>query len=159
LLGRRLADIGQIDRTQELVGPPARASGLQTDARLTDPTYQRLGYEPILEQAGDARARLWVRLSEVEQSLDLVLRAGGPGQIRAPSAQRVSSTGHADIETPRGAASLRLTLVDGQVMDVSVDPPSQQLATLVQPVARNRELADALLGVASLDLSPWELAR
>jgi Ni,Fe-hydrogenase III large subunit len=159
LLRRRLDHIGPIDRAEDLVGPVARACGLQTDARLTDPAYARLGYEPILEHAGDASARLWVRLAEVEQSLDLALAARGFGQIGAPSMRRISATGHADVETPRGAASLRVTLVDGQVADVNVDLPSDRLATLVEPIARDREVADALLGVASLDLSPWELAR
>jgi Ni,Fe-hydrogenase III large subunit len=73
--------------------------------------------------------------------------------------QRVSATGQADIETPRGAASLTLSVVEGQVADVTVEAPSQLLATLVESLARDRELADALLGVASLDLSPWELAQ
>jgi NADH-quinone oxidoreductase subunit D len=112
-----------------------------------------------VEQAGDASARLWVRLAEVEQSLDLVLRAGGPGPLSAPSVQRVSATGQSDFETPRGAASLSLRLVDGDIVAVAVDIPSMRLASLVEPITRDRELADALLGVASLDLSPWELAR
>jgi Ni,Fe-hydrogenase III large subunit len=159
LLRRRLDNIGRVDRAEDLVGPVARACGLQVDGRVTDPTYQRLGYQPIVEQSGDASARLWVRLAEVEQSLDLALAAGGPGLISAPSVQRISATGQADVETPRGAASLRVALVDGQVVDVTVDPPSDRLATLVERVTRDREVADALLGVASLDLSPWELAR
>jgi Ni,Fe-hydrogenase III large subunit len=159
LLRRRLADVGRIYPVEDLVGPVARASGLQSDARVSDPTYKRLGYEPIVEQDGDARARLWLRLAEVEQSLDLVLAARGSGQISAPSVRRVSATGQADIETPRGAASLTLSVVEGQVADVTVEVPSQRLAALIESIARDRELADALLGVASLDLSPWELAH
>jgi len=52
-----------------------------------------------------------------------------------------------------------LTLVDGDIVDVRIDTPSNRLAALVETVTRDRELADALLGVASLDLSPWELAQ
>ncbi len=100
-----------------------------------------------------------VRLAEVQQSIDLLLAAGGPGPRNAPPARQLSGRGQAEIETPRGRAALSLTLVDGDIVDVRIDTPSNRLAALVETVTRDRELADALFGVASLDLSPWELAQ
>jgi Ni,Fe-hydrogenase III large subunit len=159
LLSRRLAAVGRIEPARQVTGPVARACGQEIDARSDDPAYVQLGFQPIVEQAGDASARLWVRLAEVEQSLQIMSEAGSPGRISPPSIPRVSGAGRAEIETPRGAASLTLTLVHGQVTHVRVDTPSMRLAALVEPVTRDRELAGALLGVASLDLSPWELAQ
>jgi Ni,Fe-hydrogenase III large subunit len=63
------------------------------------------------------------------------------------------------VETPRGAATLRIQLDGGYVTQAELWSPSQRLAELISPVSEGRELADALLGIASLDLSPWELGR
>jgi len=45
------------------------------------------------------------------------------------------------------------------VQDAMLDTPSLHNETLVTTVAEGREMADALVGVASLDLSPWEMDR
>jgi Ni,Fe-hydrogenase III large subunit len=63
------------------------------------------------------------------------------------------------VETPRGTARLRLTLENGVVSDLSLDTPSTRHMGLIRAVVEQRELADALVGVASLDLSPWEVVR
>jgi Ni,Fe-hydrogenase III large subunit len=70
-----------------------------------------------------------------------------------------TGTGRASVETPRGRASLALTLAEGQVLDISLEVPSSANVHLVSGVAVGHELADGLLGIASLDLSPWELDR
>jgi hypothetical protein len=45
------------------------------------------------------------------------------------------------------------------VEDVELDTSSARHLGLVESVAEQHELADALVGVASLDLSPWEVTR
>jgi Ni,Fe-hydrogenase III large subunit len=52
-----------------------------------------------------------------------------------------------------------VTLAEGQVLDISLEVPSSANLLLVDGVAVGHELADGLLGIASLDLSPWELDR
>ena len=55
------------------VGPMARASGLLEDVRLfSDEVYQKIGFKPITEEAGDCYARVAVRLREIIQSLEII---------------------------------------------------------------------------------------
>jgi ech hydrogenase subunit E len=55
------------------VGPTARGSGVAVDIRQTNyATYKELGFEPVVETAGDSYARTLVRLRETYQSLELV---------------------------------------------------------------------------------------
>lgn len=58
------------------VGPTARASGVAIDIRQTGyAAYKEVGFEPIVETAGDSYARTIVRLREIYQSLELMHRA------------------------------------------------------------------------------------
>jgi Ni,Fe-hydrogenase III large subunit len=50
-------------------------------------------------------------------------------------------------------------LAHGEVRDVTLETPSMHHLRLVTSVAEGQEVADALAGVASLDLSPWEADR
>ena len=153
---RRLRGVGVVGQgiAAELGGPVARAAGQARDARMDDPAYRELGFHPLAVDGGDALARLRLRLAELEQSLDLLLTGSAEGVV--PLA---TSTHQATIETPRGAATLRIQVDSGQVTHAELWSPSQRLAELIGPVAEGRELADALLGIASLDISPWELDR
>ena len=67
----RLIGTGTLDRaTVEAyggVGPVARGSGVSTDARFERPygAYDRVGFEVITRDAGDAMARVEVRFGEL----------------------------------------------------------------------------------------------
>ena len=118
-----------------------------------------MGFEPVVRDGDDALSRLRVRLSEVEQSLDLVGKVGET-TVPEPAADiDLLQEGSAKVETPRGAATLRVTLDRGAVEGVELDTPSARHLGLVEDVAEQQELADALVAVASLDLSPWGVAR
>ena len=68
-------------------------------------------------------------------------------------------TGEATLETPRGPATINIEIASGQITRAHLSSPSQRLVQLIPAVAEGHELADALLGVASLDISPWEIDR
>lgn len=159
LLGPRLRGIGRLasGAIAEAGGPLARAAGQARDARLQDAEYLRLGFAPAVRDGNDALARLQVRLAEVVQSLDLVLAVGAVTAPDRPVPPSAVGRGMATVETPRGPATLRLLLDGGVVRDVTLAVPSTRHAALVPDVAAGQEIADALLGVASLDLSPWEM--
>ncbi len=141
---------------EKIGGPFARASGLPMDARLDDSAYRDLGFAPVLHDGNDAWARLRVRLGELTQSMELI-RAVGTATLPNPPALTIGSgKGEATVETPRGPATLHIVLQDGRVTEAHLDPPSALLVTLVPGMAEGGELADALIGIASLDLSPWE---
>mgnify|MGYP000327153404 CR=1 FL=1 len=161
LLGRRLAGIGETGADQNLMrGPVARAAGIVTDARQGDAAYAALGFAPVTGVGGDALARLQVRLGEIASSLDLIAAAGGVRGIAdaPPLPAGVSGTSEAAIETPRGAARLHLVVEQGTVVMAHVDPPSSGHMALVPDITAGEEAADALVSIASLDLSPWEVA-
>lgn len=162
LLRRKLAGVGKIPDLAGAAGPVARAGGKRADARTEDETYRSLGFEPVVMEGDDALARLRIRLAETEQSLGLAEKAGEVSE--APITDAVpevgaSGSGTAVVETPRGTATLAVTLENDEVTAVELDTPSTRHMELVKPVTEGRELADALVGIASLDLSPWEIAR
>ncbi len=161
-LRRRLRGIGRVAEatTVERRGPVARAGGIPTDARADDPAYLALGFAPVTRTGADALASLHVRLAEVAQSLELVLAAGVTDTILAATLSGdTAGRGSATVETPRGAATLHLLLDGGSVREAHLDTPSTAHGELVAAATAGRELADALVGVAALDLSPWELDR
>jgi Ni,Fe-hydrogenase III large subunit len=161
LISRRLQGIGTTEPhvAGSVRGPVARAAGIATDARLGDGWYQALGFAPVVREGGDALARFQVRLAEIAASLDLVLAADddrGAAPDPALSAH-LSGAGQATIETPRGEARLRIVVAHGTVTEARLESPSTALIRLVPDIAEGEEVADALVAVASLDLSPWEV--
>lgn len=162
LLRRRLRGIGVLEtQNTEMGGPLARAAGRSEDLRLESADYETLGFEPMLEEGSDALARLRLRLAELRDSLELareaLRRAGRPEGSAGDAAAAGSGAGAASIETPRGPATLWLAVEGGEVVEAQLIAPSQSALALVENVAVRRELGDALVGVASLDISPWGL--
>jgi ech hydrogenase subunit E len=77
---RRAVGKGMLSKEQaELlgaVGPTARGSGVAIDNRqLGYAAYKEVGFEPIVETAGDSYARTLVRAREVYQSIELMRKA------------------------------------------------------------------------------------
>ncbi len=160
LLGSKLGGIGCLDRVAgNVAGPVARAAGSEKDSRLKDPAYRNLGFSPVVREGNDALARFQLRLEETKQSLDLVLEAEAIASTDSPISASSSGTGTATVETPRGTATLHVTLEDGKIVSAELDAPSMRNVRLVEAVTVGKEVADALVGVGSLDLSPWEMSR
>lgn len=138
-------------------GPVARARGVRVDVRADERAYGSLGFEPVVRDGGDALSRVRVRLEEIGRSLDLALAAGSVSVPKRRFVSGLSGEGSAAVETPRGAAMLRVRLESSRVSILELRTPSTRHLGLVGAVTGGRELADALIGVASLDLSPWEV--
>jgi NADH-quinone oxidoreductase subunit D len=159
LLRRKMRGVGILPEGAESLGPVARAGGVAIDTRAGEEVYRTLGFEPVVRDGNNALSRLTVRLAEIEQSLDLIQKVGEMTAPRPATNGELPAEGSATVETPRGAATLRLTPGEGVVDAIDLDEPSARHLGLVGPVAEQRELADALVGVASLDLSPWGVGR
>ena len=153
----RLRRIARIGKDTPASGPVDRARGGGSDARTGDPTLKDLGFETRVRNGGDALARLRLRCDEIAQSLDVIAAAGIIAMPQVRDVKTVSGEGAARIETPRGAAQLRVKLTDGRVVEADLDTPSDVNIALVETVTAQQELGDALAAVASLDLSPWEV--
>ena len=87
-------------------GPTLRGSGVALDIRMTGyAAFKEIGFEPVVETAGDSYARTLVRVRETYQSIELVLTAlsmmpEGEIEVRVdgwPQGEAISRT-----EQPRG---------------------------------------------------------
>ena len=133
VLGWATTGVGHLERSQLLgtaTGPVSRAAGLLEDERTSDVSYRGIGFELIVRDGGDARARFEQRLAEARQALQLAERARD--RVHDPEAP---------LESPRG----RLTTTDN---------PTARLLPLLADVLPGMEWGDAVSTVVSLDLDP-----
>lgn len=108
----RLSGVGVLSKQDAIdlgaAGPTARGSGVALDVRLDGHgVYDQLGFEPIVETAGDCWARTMVRMREVYQSIDMSLKGLNmlpDGPIEVPVKGRPKGEFIARIEQPRGEA-------------------------------------------------------
>ena len=132
------AGVGRIgaDQLRETAaGPVVRASGVTHDARAEDPAYRALGFEPLMQGEGDARARWRQRIVEAAQALELAERAGE---------RRTTVLGA--VESPWG----RIT---------PASSPMPALVALLPALLVGQEWGDAVTTIVSLDLDLEEAAR
>lgn len=115
-------------------GPVARASGVERDARSLDPAYQRLGFEPVVRDEGDALARWRLRVAEARQAVLLAKRSGAS-----------ASTPSGVTEGPRGPLAAGAS-------------PSAGLVALLPELLAGMEWGDAVTTVVSLDIGVVESA-
>jgi len=108
----RLKGVGVLSHDEALklgiVGPVARASGVNNDVRKRSPyaAYAKLSFDVILKQDGDVLSRALVRLYEILESMKLLTQAltqlplgiiTFPNHTTVPAGEAVSRT-----EAPRG---------------------------------------------------------
>ena len=91
-----------------LVGPVARASGLDRDVRRDHPyaAYRQMSFRVPVRNEGDVQARLLVKLGELNESISIVEQALGgmpSGPIRSDiGAIEEGRTSMSLVESPRG---------------------------------------------------------
>lgn len=124
-----------------------RASGRRFDARrsVPYPPYDRLAFEiPILD-AGDVNARVWVRIREVEQGLDLIgriLDALPAGALRVAVPDEAGE-GAALVEGFRGDILVWLRLAeDGRIARCHLRDPSWFQWPLLEAAIEGNIVAD-----------------
>jgi len=108
----RLCGVGYLSKEEAIehcaVGPMARASGIRQDMRIDgDGAYTELGFEPVVFDDGDCYGRVKVRIHEVYQSIDLIVKAIDmipEGEIAVPVSGPVTGEYVARLEQPRGEA-------------------------------------------------------
>lgn len=109
----RTQGVGILGREQAIaygvVGPTARASGLDMDVRRDQPyaAYGELGVQVVTADGGDIQARIMVRALEMQESIRLIeeaLRRLPSGPTRAEAGIPVLPPGEATAraEAPRG---------------------------------------------------------
>ena len=129
-------------------GYVGRASGRAFDARRSPgyPPYDVLRFEVPVVHAGDVNARVWIRIQEVGQSLDLVeqlLRGMPAGTISAPLPAAASGEGLALIEGFRGDIFAWVRLgADGRVERAHLRDPSWFQWPLLEAAIEGNIVAD-----------------
>jgi Ni,Fe-hydrogenase III large subunit len=139
------------ERARELGlrGPAARASGVVDDARIDNPLYGRLGFEPIVGGEGDALARTLLRAREAVAALRLAGRAldqATGGDPHVGWASPVLEGPRGPLRASRGGSALRL---EARGQDAALTAAGEAIV--------GAEWAAALVGLASFDLSPWSV--
>jgi Ni,Fe-hydrogenase III large subunit len=114
-----------------LVGPAARASGVNFDARTAHPFVEFAEeFVPATHGDGDVLARYQIRIDEVRASLklliDLIGRSGPlhAHATRGDPSERLSGSGVGIAEGWRGAVVHRVELAGGLLARVKVVDPS-----------------------------------
>ncbi len=161
----RLLGAGRLDR--ELVerhcavGPVARGSGLSIDARHERPygEYRRVGVRVICERAGDAMARVNVRLREIRESLRIAratldrLRRG-EAALCAPLPDRASGAAFGWAEAPAGEVVVWAELREGVLANVHIASPSLRNWALFEHAFGDDVLTDFAFIEHSFGLTP-----
>jgi NADH-quinone oxidoreductase subunit D len=107
----RLKGIGVLTRQQAIewsvVGPTARASGLNIDVRRDDPyaAYDRVDWNVIVQEEGDIFAKTVVRILEMYESIRIIrqcLNKMPKGEIDADVKDIPAGEGIGRAEAPRG---------------------------------------------------------
>ncbi|HEX4756479.1 MAG TPA: nickel-dependent hydrogenase large subunit, partial [Terracidiphilus sp.] len=103
-----------------VVGPTARASGLPQDLRRAAPyaAYSELEFDVPVEQAGDVRARLFVRALEIMESCRILRQAltkMPPGEISTgdDKVKFITGTATSRVEAPRGEVMYSVSWKEG----------------------------------------------
>lgn len=136
----------------DLHGPVARASGVPRDARSGHPLYERLGFESVLHDGGDAHARILIRATEARDSLLLASKALREDAEGRPSGTPLAAPGE-PLEGPRGPLRAEQGPHDSQLTAVGT---AAALDTAGAAMV-GAEWSDALVALASFDVSPWRV--
>jgi Ni,Fe-hydrogenase III large subunit len=162
-LKKRLNNIGVIPEhlLQPVTGPIARAAGMEKDMRQSMSAYQQRNFKPIVLHKNNAWGQLLVRLAEIEQSIELIGDENLNKKIILPEINNNDLKGEqkceAALETPNGKLRLSIEINDGLVKSIAIEAASKVLAGLVPEITKAQELSNALVSIASLDISPWEM--
>ena len=158
---RRTEGLAVLTREQALdagaAGPTLRASDVGRDMRLLGhAAYGELDFEPVVETAGDCRARTRVRCREVLQSMDLVrqaLKAAPRGELAVKVKKpRPEGEAVARIEQPRGECIYYLK-ADGSrhLKRVRIRTPTFANVPALLAMLPGLRLSDVPVAVLSID--------
>lgn len=160
----------ELIQENNISGPNARASGDMSDLRLEGKINEYEGVEiPQLRLDtlnGDAYARVWCRLKEIDQSTEIIkalLKNFPSGNHRVELGMNFfprAGTSYVEIESPRGRFGVHLES-DGGLTPVGVRFVTPSLFSLrISPwLLRQEMIEDVGIILGSLDISISEVDR
>lgn len=158
----RTRNVGTLSRQDALklcvVGPVARGSDVNIDVRKDEPyaAYGDIPFKMIIRNEGDSRARLMIRLDEMNESIHIIDLAldtlpSGPYRVRVP---RIVPAGEAisRVEAPRGELFYYVKS-DGTAYPerVKIRTPTFSNILSFAKIAEGGNIADVPVSFVSLD--------
>lgn len=151
---------GDVAEALGLVGPTARASGVDRDVRKDRPygAYREAEIHVAQGSTGDVESRLWVKVEEVLEASRLfrlfLERAGGGEASRTMELPRDGPAfGLGMVESPRGEFLVAVSLDQGKLARVHVRDPSFLNWPAIEYAVRGNIVPDFPLCNKSLNLS------
>ncbi|HYL62510.1 MAG TPA: NADH-quinone oxidoreductase subunit C [Candidatus Methylomirabilis sp.] len=141
-----------------VVGPVARASGIDLDVRRDHPygDYSKHPFEVPITHYGDVMARARIRIAEAAVSARLiqeVARSLPDGSVFAPAATQRDIQGSSAVESPRGELCYWLEARGGRVTRCHIKSPSFQNWPAMPLAVAGNIIADFPLINKSFNLS------
>jgi len=159
----RLKGVGPLSRKDAIrlcvVGPTARGSGVDVDARRDHPyaAFGELDFKVIVKEEGDALARTLVRLEELLESIALVRRAlkqipQGEFMARVDGEVPRGLEGTCFVEAPRGEDfHYILTGGENRPLRWKVRAPSYPNLQAIPTMIQGQMVADMPIALGSID--------
>jgi Ni,Fe-hydrogenase III large subunit len=160
----RCAGIGVLTREKAVslgvVGPVARASGVEQDLRKAAPyaAYAEMEFDVPVQATGDVTARLLVRALEIMESCKILRQALSklpPGEINTGEEKFrfITGTSTSRVEAPRGEVLYSVSWREGSrnPSRVHVRTPTFVVMPAIRWMVKGARLADTPLIQASID--------
>ena len=157
----RLKGVGVLTKEQArefcVVGPTARASGIDIDVRRDDPygAYDRVEWKVIVESDGDVYAKTMVRIRELYESIKIIrqcIEKMPKGEIETPVKEIPPGEGIGRHEAPRGEV-FHYVRSDGTNRPIrhKVRAPSYMNVASNKIAAVGSTISDAAITLAAVD--------
>jgi Ni,Fe-hydrogenase III large subunit len=148
----------QVARDFAVVGPVARASGIDIDVRRDHPYgwYRQVAPRVSSIHYGDVTARARIRIQEAVDSARLILetlRTLPQGDVSTRFEPRGRAQGHSAVESPRGELFYWVEVADGLVTRCHIKSPSFQNWPALPFAVAGNVIADFPLVNKSFNLS------
>jgi Ni,Fe-hydrogenase III large subunit/Ni,Fe-hydrogenase III component G len=160
---KRTRDVGVADKQyckeMGLVGPVARAAGVDIDCRRDHPyaAYDRVDFDVITHDTSDVWGRVVVRAKEVFESIRIVRQCldkmePGPLQLEITEELPVGRIGVSSIEAPRGESHhFVITGENNKPRRWRVRAPTYQNLQGVPGMIKDQMIADMTISLGSID--------
>lgn len=160
---KRTRDVGVADKQyckeMGLVGPVARAAGVDIDCRRDHPyaAYDRVEFDVITHDTSDVWGRVVVRAKEVFESIRIIRQAldkmePGPLMLDIPEELPVGRIGISSIEAPRGESHhFVITGENNKPRRWRVRAPTYQNLQGVPGMIKDQMIADMTISLGSID--------
>jgi Ni,Fe-hydrogenase III large subunit/Ni,Fe-hydrogenase III component G len=160
---KRTRDVGVADKEyckeMGLVGPVARAAGVDIDCRRDHPyaAYDRVDFDVIIHDTSDVWGRVVVRAKEVFEAIRIIRQCldkmePGPLQLEITEELPVGRIGVSSIEAPRGESHhFVITGENNKPRRWRVRAPTYQNLQGVPGMIKDQMIADMTISLGSID--------